>query len=219
MGTSGIKAKNRYVFVAIACLLMVSVSATALAARGTGRPPTVKKVSLLYALEAGSGMLVPEKGKGSSYRLVLEGLDRNVTWFSDRPARRSGSFAVPILARSWKGFGFTSDPPNAALTYSEKGGGSARTVIVEISHPSLARGRLSFAVRVLDPKAIKAGNLAAHATAADRDPARALVDASLFIDDTTAKLVGGCIMQPSTRCEGADLGAIDLYGADLWGAN
>ncbi|MDX6626125.1 MAG: hypothetical protein QOE56_1114 [Solirubrobacterales bacterium] len=215
-----IRLDKRCICAGLVCLLVLAASTTAaLGARSSHKTPTVKKISLLYALNARTGTLRPEKGKGAKYKLTLKGLDRNVTWFSDRPARRTGSFPISGLARSWKGFGFAANPPNAALTYSDKGGNPARTVIVEISHPRFAEGKLSFAARVLDPKTIKQPNLADHAAAADRDPARALTEASLFIDDTAAKLVVDCALQPFTRCEGVDLGPLNLYEADLWGAN
>jgi uncharacterized protein YjbI with pentapeptide repeats len=215
-----IRVDKRYICAGLVCLLVLAASTTAaLGARSTNKTPAVKKISLLYALNARTGTLRQQKGKGAKYKLTLKGLDRNVTWFSDRPARRTGSFPISGLARSWKGFGFAADPPNAALTYTGKGGNPARTVIVEISHPRFAEGKLSFAARVLDPKTIKQPNLADHAAAADRDPTRALRDASLFIDDTAAKLVVDCVLQPQTRCEGVELGSLNLYQSDLWGAN
>lgn len=209
---------------ATACLLALVIAPT-LAAAKVVKQPKAQEISLLYALNADAGTLTPRKGKGAMYKLTLKGLDHSVTWFSDRPARRSSSFAVTGLPEAWKGFGFAADPPNAALTYIEEGGSSPRTVIVELSHPRYAKGRLSFAVRVLDPKRVKNPNLAEHAASADGNPSRRLSDASLFIDDSEAPVVKGCILQPHTTCVGVNLELagslqghqflLDLQGSDF----
>ena len=57
----------------------------------------------------------PIKGPTPRFNLKLFGVNPQVVWFSDRPAR---SRATPVgdFARSWPGFGLLDDPPNAALT-------------------------------------------------------------------------------------------------------
>jgi hypothetical protein len=197
------------------CLLAGLVSLHALAllatpALGAGTPakePKVTEVSLLYALNAGSGTL--DKVNGDKYKLTLKGLDRRVTWFSDRPARRTSSFPVRGLARSWKGFGFAADPPNAALTYTSQSG-NARTAILELSRPRYAEGKLVFAARALHPKRVMRPNLTHHAAVADRSPARRFTDASLFIDDAEAPTVDGCLIQPWTLCMGVFSSGVNL---------
>lgn len=204
----------------VICLLAVAL--TTAPALGAGKPatkPKMQRISLLYALNAGSGTLVPRKGTGARYKLTLKGLDRTVTWFSDRPARRTSSFPIASLADAWKGFGFAADPPNAALTYSDRSGRPGRTVILELAHPRYARGRLSFSARALDPKSVKGANLRGHAVGADRNPAHGFTDASLFLDDTEAPVVDGCIIQPETFCRGIWFKpGVNLAGADLEGA-
>jgi uncharacterized protein YjbI with pentapeptide repeats len=208
---------RRFALTGLLCVLALALGTSAVLGAGkAAKKPKEQRISLLYALNAGSGTLIPKKGHGAQYQLVLKGLDRNVTWFSDRPTRRSGSFPVAGLAESWKGFGFTADPPNAALTYTEPSGVSGRTVIIELSHPRYSKGKLSFAARVLDPGTIEEPNLAGHARTADRHPARRLADASLFIDDTTAKTAAGCVLQPHADCEEMDLGSLNLYAEDIF---
>jgi uncharacterized protein YjbI with pentapeptide repeats len=211
---------KRCVCAGLLCLLTLVLLVSP--ASGAGKATKEQKVSILYSLSAGAGTLAPKRGKGALYELTLKNLDHNVVWFSDRPARRSGAFANRVLADAWKGFGFAADPPNAALVYSDPAGKGERTVIVELSHPRLADGRLSFAARVLDPDSVKAPDLAEHATGADRTPASALVDPSLFIDDTEAPVADTCVMQPVTVCENASLYVpvgfeFDLYRADFSG--
>jgi uncharacterized protein YjbI with pentapeptide repeats len=218
---------------AAGCLIALAISLTPATSAGipTAKKAKTQKVSLLYALNAGSGTLTPKKGKASVYKLTLRGPDRDLVWFSDRPVRRSGSFPVSGLADSWKAFGFAADPPNAALTYSEKNGRVARTAIVELSHPEFAKGKLSFAARVLDPKSVKDPNLAYHAAGADRDPRRAFSNISLFIDDGEAPVFNGCVFQPFASCsdlnlshikleveflEGSEFSRSNFEGADFW---
>jgi hypothetical protein len=149
---------------------------------------------------------------------VLKGLDRNVIWFSDRPARRSSSFPTSSLVKGWKGFGFSGDPPNAALSYTDERGDSGRTVILVLSKPRLARGRLSFDARALDPGLVDDPNLHGHAVGADRHPAQRFTDASLFLDDTEAPVVDHCVIEPETMCPEWFFRDVDLTGADLEGA-
>src|SRR4051794_21850141 len=111
---------SRYLLLGL--LVFTLMSTPGHAAGKVTRQPRMRKVSLLYALNAGSGRLAPRKGKGARYELTLQGLDRNVTWFSDRPVRRTSSFPIAGLAKAWTGFGFAADPPNAALTYSDRSG-------------------------------------------------------------------------------------------------
>jgi uncharacterized protein YjbI with pentapeptide repeats len=209
---------RRWAFPASVCLLSLALgSSPALGAAKVAKKPQSQQVSLLFALTAGSGNLIPKKGSGARYKLVLKSLDHDVTWFSDRPARKSGSFPLLGLAGAWKRFGFVADPPNAALTYTDPDGNTGRTVIVELSHPRYSAARLSFAVRVLDPATVEEPNLVDHARSADREPARRLTDASLFVDSTTAE--AGCATAVVGECQNMDLGAVNLSSTDLQYAN
>jgi hypothetical protein len=216
-------ADTRLAIAALACLLALSFAVPpALGAVPAGtEKPKVRKISLLYALGAGAGSLAK---KGGAYTLTLEGLDRDVAWFSDRPARHSGTFAAVALPGAWKGFGFEADPPNAALVYRDPAGHPGRTVILELRSPRYAKGKLSFAARVLDPKTVASPNLADRVAVADTRPASRLADVSLFIDDGEAPVIDFCTLQPYTVCTGgndfqnASLNGIDLHGANLSGA-
>src|SRR4051794_27193867 len=130
-------ADKRWVCSGLLCLLTLAVVASP--AFGAPKAAKERKISMLYALSAGSGTLTPEHGKGARYRLTFGHLDRSVVWFSDRPARRSGAFPNRALTEAWNGLGFASDPPNAALVYTDASGRAGRTVIVELSHPRLAK--------------------------------------------------------------------------------
>jgi hypothetical protein len=192
------------------------------------RNPRSAKVSLLYVVNAGRGTLTPEVGHPGRFTLTLKHLESPAVWFSDRPTRRSGTFPASGIAAAWKGFGFTTAPPNAAIDYTDPARGFGRTAILELTRPRYRHGAVSFTVRILDPGPITDGNLAAHARRADRTPPHILTNPTLFIDDTSAPIVSGCIIQPFTDCPptivfglttaGVNLSGVNLSGADLLGA-
>lgn len=199
---------------ALAVALSFAAGATArgpAAKRGPQRP-TVQKISVLYVVDAGKGSLRPARRGG--YRLVLGGLGRDVVWFSDRPARRSGTFPTRGFVAAWKGFGFLADRPNAALVYDD------RTAVLELGPPRLVKGKLIFAARRVGPR--RAGrNLAAHAR--DADPIRPgdFGNAALFIDNAQGLTYKNCLFEPFTVCANLllETGPSDyLEGIDLRGA-
>jgi uncharacterized protein YjbI with pentapeptide repeats len=175
-------------------------------------------------LNAGAGTLRSENGQ---LTLTLTGVEPQTVWFSDRPARRTGSFPARDMVSSWEGFGFGRVPPNAALVYTDEERRD-RTVILELSQPHVERGGhiLRFAVTVVDPRTVHSGDLASHAKVADRSPASHLVDPSLFIDSVAGMSYDGCVIQPYGDCSGlgevlagTDFDELDLQGIDFEGDN
>lgn len=201
----------------MALLLAISTAAVGQARSQSLRKPRSGKVSLLYVVNAARGTLT--SGPRGQLTLTLSGLERHAVWFSDRPSHRSGSFPSSGITAGWSGFGFTTEPPNAALDYTDQARGPGRTVILELTRPRLRRNRLIFTARIIDPATVARGDLAGHARRADRTPPKRLINPTLFIDDTTAPVVGGCILQPYTDCSNDELSGVDLAGANLTGAN
>jgi uncharacterized protein YjbI with pentapeptide repeats len=198
----------------VVLVLAVFGGSTAFAAtHAATRKPKLVKVSMLYVLSAGHGILRPE-GK-TTYTLHLKGVDRHAVWFSDRPIRRSGATAVAGFAESWKRLGFVADPPNAALDYTDRAG-RRRTAVFELSAPSYAAqaGTLTFKARLLDPESVTSANLADHARAADTHPPVRLGDPSLFVDDSEeeAPVVGRCVLATYPYCPATDFAGLDLSG-------
>jgi uncharacterized protein YjbI with pentapeptide repeats len=194
--------------------LAVLGGGTALAAtHAATRRPKLMKVSMLYVLSAGHGVLRPE-GK-TTYTLHLKGVDRDAVWFSDRPVRRSGATPVAGFADSWKPLGFVADPPNAALDYTDRAG-RRRTAVFELSAPRYAAQTrtLTFKARLLDPESVTAANLADHARAADTYPPGRLDDLSLFVDDSEgeAPVIGRCVLANYPYCPATDFRGVDLAG-------
>ena len=152
------------------------------------------------------------------FNLKLYGVNPQVVWFSDRPARQSGQIPVGGFVRSWAGFGFLDDPPNAALTLLHAGD-RADTVVVKLGKPHVKPRKqlVRYSARRLDAAT---GNLSYLNSDVDPRVRRHFRAPSLFIDDASAVVNGfpSCVIQPFTVCHGADLHGADLHGAKLRGA-
>jgi len=175
-----------------------------------------QQIGLLFAQTANRGTMKPIEGT-PRFNLKLRGVNSQVVWFSDRPARQSGQIPVPEFTRSWAGFGFVEDPPNAALTLL-RAGDRQDTVVMELGRPRFRKKKntIRYSAQLLDEAT---GNLS-HLES-DRDPGvnRRFRAPSLFIDDASGRVVGGCLIQPHSQCPGFDLRGADLFRADLSGAN
>lgn len=201
--------------VALVSALLIALPSVAAA----GPKPRMRHVSLLYVVNAGGGTLAPRSAH--RFTLTLRALEPDGVWFSDRPVRRSGAFPSRLLPAGWKGLGFASEPPNAALVYSTGVDRPGSTVILRLGHPRSIRGgnAISFTARMINPATVRSPALAGRTQGAVSSPPRRFARASLFIDDGTAPVIGGCVLQPYAQCEGADLQGADLHGMQLIYAN
>lgn len=139
---------------------------------------TTAATSDLLVLDADRGSLVP---RGSDrFDLTLRGVDRKVTWFTDRPQRAAGTTGVRTLVRDWAKLGFLRDRPNAAIELPD-GATSADTLIVEIGRPRYDRAKATLRVRVR--RIATTASVGGHATGADRRLPRRFGRVSLFIDN------------------------------------
>ena len=179
-----------------------------------------QEIDLLFAQTANRGTMKPIKGPTPRFNLKLFGVNPQVVWFSDRPARQSGQIAVRGFTGSWAGFGFVEDPPNAALTLLDAGN-RHDTLVVELRRPDYKKkkNRVRYTAQILDAAT---GDLSYLNSDLDHRVRRHFRFPSLFIDDAAARVVNGfpsCVIQPFTVCPRADLSGADLSGADLKGAD
>lgn len=123
--------------VALCCLMG---PATAAQANGA--------TSVLFALDAQDGSLVPVKGQRGTFTLTLRNVDSRALAFDDRPGRQVGTIRVQKMIDQL--FVPGQAPPNAAVNADERGGGQA-LMGVQLGSPRYsARGRtLRFRVRQL----------------------------------------------------------------------
>ena len=112
----------------------------------TARPAAVRThagaslpVTLLFVTSATSGTLEPQAGSATTYSLTLQGLDRDVVWLTDHPARKAGTVPTGGFVEDWSGYGFAANPPNAALVLDSAHPGQD-TVVGSLSSPSFDPG-------------------------------------------------------------------------------
>jgi hypothetical protein len=146
-----------------AAVALSTAPGAALAAQGTGD---------LYLQEASGGTLVNSK-------LVLRGVARRVSAFTDRPERLAGSIPTGEFVARWSR-SFGDDPPNAALQIDEERAGRD-VALLELRRPRYDRRKrtLTYTVRRLKRAS---GGLRPFGRRADRDVAGRFGDATLFID-------------------------------------
>ena len=200
------------------CLLALTCAAPALAA-ADGVPVAPQQDELLFTQTAARGTLTPTKCRcDGRYILTLRNVDKHTVWFSDRPNRHAGHIGTRAFTRAWKGFGFDSVAPDAALSAIDASG-SRDTDIVELTHPTYdaKRRTMRYVVRNVPftsgPSKVKRG--------ADGFIPGRLRDVSLFIDDATAPVIDGCLLVRYTLClywGGPNLSYANLPGIDLTGA-
>lgn len=211
----------------IAACLLAGVLTTALtssvaSAQGESPPepvqPEVQEIGQLFTQTAERGKLAhPKRGDSSRFNLVLGGVSHQVVWFQDRPGRQSGHIPTGSFAQSWAGFGFEEDPPNAALTVLDAPH-HRDTVVLTLGTPryKASEEKLVYPARIGEEAT---GNLS-HLESSRDDAVRARFgEASLFIDDATAPVGNGCVIEPHANCEFANLSGVILTNANFVYAN
>lgn len=185
-------------------LLSVSLVLVVAAAPATAAPaqPKAKTVQSLFVLNAAKGSLSHHGGKRWTLRLGRSA--PLVTRFTDRPVRQADSTPLRTFIRQWKAYGFSADPPNAALVIA--GAPKGRDVFVF----TLRRPRISGRTVVFSatPVGATTAGLAAFAGRADglpglrrvgarADTARPIrfASSSLFVDGGELE---GIVYQPIT---------------------
>jgi Pentapeptide repeats (8 copies) len=198
-----------------AAAVSVAVAPSTGAAEGE---PANEQVSLLYSLTGDSGSMRLLPGSGNRYAFTLRGADERTVWFSNRPARHSGTLPTAGFVEQWADFGFAADPPNVAITVHEPDG-ATDTIVAVMRKPSInENGTLRATMEVLSTVRARAltGNLARHGDAHDATIPRSLGSVSVFIDDFDgAWAVNGCLIQAFASCSEADLSGANLRGANL----
>ncbi|MEM8563596.1 MAG: hypothetical protein AAGF57_15250 [Pseudomonadota bacterium] len=102
-------------------------------------------VSELYVMSMNSAELV------DGNQLVLNGINRKVIWFTDRPARESGVADTRIFIANWpKGTdNFQVDPPNAVIVGALEDGTEVELPL-ELTAPEWSEDSLTLTVLPLD---------------------------------------------------------------------
>ena len=85
-------------------------------------------------------------------KVTFHGLSPATLYFSDRPQRVVGHLTTKQFIDEWDlgENSFASDPPNAVISFVEKGDESPEDVIVVLKDPVLASDSLTYTVDVLE---------------------------------------------------------------------
>ncbi|HEV7585849.1 MAG TPA: hypothetical protein VGO14_08730 [Solirubrobacteraceae bacterium] len=160
---------------------MVLTCCLSLPALAAGSAVAATPPGYLYVITGFHGKLKAVSKGHSLYQLTLA-QSTDVTYFSDRPQRRSGVIPLDVFVKDWTTFGFTAEPPNAALVIS--GAPANRdTFIFRLTRPRLGRhGTVQFTALVFPATRVSSGlhDLAARA---DTKLPRSFRTASVFIDN------------------------------------
>jgi hypothetical protein len=135
----------------------------------------------LFVLTAAGGELERVRGRNRLFRLVLRRPARDVTGFTDRPARRTGQRPLARFVRSWARLGFAEVHPNAAVVLADAPS-SRDVLVVELSRPRLGAGGRTLAFRAKVLRDNPRGRLRGFARSADRRVPARFGRVSLFID-------------------------------------
>lgn len=90
------------------------------------------EATFLFVQEAQGGTLTP--GTDDTYALALEGVGAVTVMFTGRPMRQAATMDTAQFISQWDEM-FADDPPNAALTFENVGGGGMNTAVFAISRP------------------------------------------------------------------------------------
>lgn len=154
--------------------LLAGVALTMIIQRAGATPSTPSGSGDLLVVSSQAGTIGTGDGGGDA--LVLEGVDPQTLWFTDRPQRLAGVMPTATLVDSWPGY-FASSAPNAAFTFRATPQTSAPTapIPVELGAPVNRGGSLSFPVTVLEGASLPS-------------PGTTIEGVRLFIDPPAARL-------------------------------
>jgi microcystin-dependent protein len=194
---------RRWVLTGIGTLVavLVPVAAAGAAAPRVNLPPDQ---SLLFAVQGGSGTLIPAKGGHGRFVLTLQKVPSQLLWFTDRPVRSGGSIATRAFVRAWAQLGFAKQPPNAVITL-RRGAKHANALAVELRRPRYDARKRKLTLNVRALRKVNS-DLARIGRGLDRRLPRRFGDTALFID-------GGRLQGQGVSCD--SVGEIDMYPASV----
>lgn len=158
------------VIVTAVSLLLPTGAAFAETSQSATRVVPASTVPVLLTIAGGDSTVTPIDGT-DQFRLRISGTNNDLTWFSDKPVRRTGHMHVSDLVNEWPRIFRTKSPSSALIMRSE---GVTTTFVVDLTKPSFANGVLAFTI---EPIIAAHGAIPSNAT-----------DVDLMIDDAKAVL-------------------------------
>lgn len=151
-------------------LLLPTGAAFAQTSQSSGRVVPAATVPILLAIAGDDATVTPIEGT-DQFRLRMRGTDNDLTWFTDKPVRRTGHMHVSDLVNEWSRIFRAQAPTSALIMRSE---GVTTTFVVELTKPSFANDVLAFTI---EPIVAAHGAIPSNAT-----------DVDVMIDDAKAVL-------------------------------
>ena len=170
--------RSRIALVAVLALVLTVADGHA---RAGAQPVQAPAAGDLFVLTAAGGSLERVRGRSRLFRLVLQRPARDVTSFTDRPARKTARQPLAGFVRRWARLGFAEVPPNAAVVLADAPR-SRDVVVVELSRPRLGAGGRTLSFRAEALSGNSTAGLRELARMADRRVATRFGRISLFID-------------------------------------
>ncbi len=169
-------AKNLGTFLSL--LLLLTCSSTALSTPNTEKV-NHKNINYLFVQSAPKLQLEQDKEKPDVYKLLLKNVNPSVTYFTERPYRKTYTMPTVEFIRLWEKKNknsFLYNPPNAAIVATQKKffeKDTSLNIVMELTDPSYDEKAktLSYTAKLLE------GNIAPNTHAV------VFKQAFLFIDD------------------------------------
>ena len=98
----------------------------------------------LFSLNGSEGVI--KRTASGAYKLLIGGLEKAHTWFTNRPGRLQGTLSSRELVDGWNTF-FGDDPPNSALSYRDRDG-SHKSFVFEQFNPKLIKNGTVLASKI-----------------------------------------------------------------------
>ncbi|MAZ77851.1 MAG: hypothetical protein CMF39_04165 [Legionellaceae bacterium] len=148
--------KKLAVITSLSIALLVGSSAMAVNTPAVSNRPIVQEPNTMLVLLAKSGVIHQH---GHAYQLTLSGVDPRTLWFTDRPVRMAGFDLTREFIAHWHQ-AFSTSAPNAVLVHMDSGlPPHGQPLAVELTHPVVHQGKLTFTLQPLNNAPVHTGNL------------------------------------------------------------
>ena len=115
------------------------------------------EASYLFFQTAQTGQLI-KNSNGRGFQLLIKKPPAYVSYFADRPVRRSGTIPLKTFLALWQqeqkeGVSFKQVPPNVAITM-HLGQHDEQSLMVVVSNPQIKNSVLTYDIQRLNPKKV-----------------------------------------------------------------
>jgi hypothetical protein len=107
--------RNKYVSIWSLFLLVLLTPMLALANTSNSTSQKNGQQQVLFVVLSKQGSIHQIADKSGQYQLVLKGVNPEVIYFTDRPARIANHIALVQFLKRWSEGSFKTDPPNAVM--------------------------------------------------------------------------------------------------------